>query len=108
MAQRGSLEGRTVLITGGNGGIGLGMASACGAAGAQIVIWGRKEDKNVSALERLRSEGVTAHALVCDVSDEQQIIDGFARSIELAGGRIDSVFANAGTSGSGTPFLQTS
>jgi len=108
MDREGTLAGRTVLVTGGNGGIGLGMASACGKAGAQIVIWGRDEGKNDAAIERLRGEGTTAHALVCDVGDEQQIRDSFARSLELAGGRVDSVFANAGTGGGGTPFLQMS
>lgn len=102
-----SLENRTVLITGGNGGIGLGMASAVGAAGAQVVLWGRDEVKNETALERLRSEGVTAHALVCDVADEQQVIDAFGRSVDVAGGRIDAAFANAGRGGSGRSFVDT-
>ena len=48
-----SLAGRTVLVTGGNGGIGLGMAAAMGAAGATIVIWGRDSVKNETALQRL-------------------------------------------------------
>ena len=102
-----SLANRTVLITGGNGGIGLGMASAVGAAGAQVVLWGRDEAKNEVALERLRGEGVTAHAVVCDVADEQQVIDSFARSVQLAGGRIDAAFANAGRGGSGSAFVDT-
>jgi len=97
-----------VLVTGGNGGIGLGMASATGAAGAGVVIWGRSQDKNEQALERLHAEGVTAHAFVCDVGDEQQVEDTFARSIEAAGGRIDAVFANAGRGGTGTAFIDTS
>lgn len=102
-----SLEGRTVLITGGNGGIGLGMATAVGAAGARVVIWGRNEDKNVEAVSALRAAGVTADAFVCDVSDEQQVDDSFAASVALAG-RIDSVFANAGRGGSGAAFVDTS
>ena len=103
-----SLASRTVLVTGGNGGIGLGMASAVGAAGAQVVLWGRDDAKNAVALERLRSEGVTAHAFLCDVADEQQeVVDVFARSVEVAGGRIDSVFANAGRGGSGRSFVDT-
>ena len=48
---RGSLMGRTVLVTGGNGGIGLGMASACGRAGARLVLWGRDETKNAARHE---------------------------------------------------------
>jgi NAD(P)-dependent dehydrogenase (short-subunit alcohol dehydrogenase family) len=102
------LEGRTVLITGGNSGIGLGMASAVGAAGANVIIWGRNEQKNHAALDRLRQEEVTADAVVCDVSDAAEIAAAFERSVSLAGGRIDSVFANAGTSGNGMPFLELS
>ncbi len=104
----GTLDGRTVLITGGNGGIGLGMASAVGVAGANVVIWGRNGDKNEEALTRLRGEGITAHAFVCDVSDEDQVISSFAASVAVAGGHIDSVFANAGRGGTGTAFVDTS
>ncbi len=93
-----------MLVTGGNGGIGLGMASAMAAAGAQIVIWGRKADKNDAALARLHGDGATAHALVCDVADADAMAAAWAQSVELAGGQIDSVFANAGTSGGGVPF----
>lgn len=50
------LSGRVVLVTGGNGGIGLGMAAACATAGARIVIWGRNADKNDAAVERLRAD----------------------------------------------------
>jgi NAD(P)-dependent dehydrogenase (short-subunit alcohol dehydrogenase family) len=103
-----TLAGRTVLITGGNGGIGLGMASAVGAAGAQVIIWGRNQEKNTAALDRLATEGVTAHAFVCDVGDEAQIATTFAASVDVAGGRIDSVFANAGRGGSHTNFLDLS
>jgi NAD(P)-dependent dehydrogenase (short-subunit alcohol dehydrogenase family) len=103
-----TLAGRTVLVTGGNGGIGLAMAAACGRAGAQIVIWGRNAAKNTSALEELRADGITAHAFVCDVDDEAAIESTFAASIEAAGGRIDSVFANAARNGPGTRFVDTS
>ena len=70
-----TLSGKTVLVTGGNGGIGLAMCSALGAEGAHVVIWGRDEGKNETASARLRSEGVDVHALVCDVSDEDQVIE---------------------------------
>ena len=100
-----SLQDRTVLVTGGNGGIGLGMASACGKAGAQVVVWGRSADKNAAALERLNNEGTTAHVFECDVDDESDVVATFARSVEAAGGRIDSVFANAGRNGYGSSFV---
>ena len=102
------LAGRTVLVTGGNGGIGLGMASACGAAGASVIIWGRKTTKNSDAVARLASEGVRAHSLTCDVDETGAIGATFEASVEAADGRIDSVFANAGRSGLGTPFLDLS
>jgi NAD(P)-dependent dehydrogenase (short-subunit alcohol dehydrogenase family) len=104
----GSLEGRTALVTGGNGGIGLGMASAMGREGAQIVIWGRNEAKNAAALQRLQGEGTIAHALVCDVADGDAIAECWAQSVALAGGRIDAVFANAGTHAAGKAFHELS
>jgi NAD(P)-dependent dehydrogenase (short-subunit alcohol dehydrogenase family) len=102
------LAGRTVLVTGGNGGIGLAMAMACGRAGARIVLWGRNEGKNAEAIEALTAEGIAAHAFVCDVSDEAAVDATFAASIDAAGGRIDAVFANAGRGGTGTRFIDTS
>lgn len=104
----GSLDGRTVLVTGGNGGIGLGMARACGAAGAQVVIWGRNESKNDESVASLQADGITAHAFVCDVADEAQTESVFAASVAAAGGRIDSVFANAGRPGPGRAFVDMS
>jgi NAD(P)-dependent dehydrogenase (short-subunit alcohol dehydrogenase family) len=108
MRVEGTLDGHCVLITGGNGGIGLGVASSVAAAGARVIIWGRDELKNLAALERLQAEGATAHALVCDVADEGQIVETFARSIELANGRVDTVFANAGTTGRGERIVDLS
>ena len=90
-----------MLITGGNGGIGLGIGRACAKAGADIIVWGRSAEKNEQAEADLRALGVAAHALVVDASDEAAVETGFAASVELAGGRIDSVFANAGVGGSG-------
>ena len=101
----GALAGRTVLITGGNGGIGLGMASAVGAAGASVIIWGRDDAKNEAALHRLESEGIDAHAVRCDVAVEAQVVERFADSVDLAGGRVDAVFANAGATGHSARFV---
>ncbi len=105
MAAGGSLAGRTVLVTGGNGGIGLGMAAGCARAGAQIVLWGRNSAKNERAVEDLSALGTVAHAFTCDVADPAAVATTFAASVEAAGGRIDAVFANAGTTGDGTPFV---
>lgn len=100
-----SLAGRTVLVTGGNGGIGLGMARACGQAGARLVLWGRAPEKGEAAVASLAADGLDATALVCDVADPDAVTDAFARSVAWAGGRIDAVFANAGTTGRGTAFV---
>ncbi len=105
MADGGALAGRTVLVTGGNGGIGLGMAAGCARAGAGIVIWGRDGAKNERAVEGLSALGTVAHAFTCDVADPTAVATTFAASVEAAGGRIDAVFANAGTTGDGTPFV---
>lgn len=93
------------MVTGGNSGIGLGIANACGQAGARLVLWGRDEAKNKAAVDQLRSEGMVADALVCDVTDPEMVTSRFRNTIELCGGRIDTVFANAGTTGGGTRFV---
>jgi len=103
----GRLDGRVVVVTGGNGGIGLGMADAMAAVGADLVIWGRDEQKNVAASEQLREHGHRVESLVVDVVDEASVTAGFARTVELMG-RVDSLFANAGTPGNGVPFWQQS
>ncbi len=97
------LAGRVVLVTGGNGGIGLGMAHGCAQAGADVVIWGTNQTKLDAAADELRSHGRRVTARRVDVSDESQVVSAFAEAVEL-GGRIDSVFANAGVSGGG-PFV---
>jgi len=97
------LAGRVVLITGGNGGIGLGMAEGLAQAGAEICIWGRNPDKNAAAEERLGSIGPRITSSVCDVSDEKQVDQCFATALEKHG-RIDGCFANAGIGGRGTAF----
>src|SRR3954451_25006306 len=103
-----SLTDRTVLVTGGNGGIGLAAARACGLAGARVVIWGRNTDKNDHALSGLRGEGIAAHDFACDVSNEADVENVFRASVAAAGGRIDSVFANAGRGGTGHAFVDLS
>src|SRR5262245_9164634 len=103
-----SLVGRTVLVTGGNGGIGLGMARAMGVEGAHVVIWGRSEEKNDIALAQLHADGIPAHAFVCDVADERWVEDVFGESLLVSGGRIDAVFANAGHGGVHKPFVDLS
>jgi len=64
------LSGKVALVTGGNGGIGLGMARGLGRAGAAIAIVGRDEAKNAAALDELKKLGVKAIAIPADVANE--------------------------------------
>jgi NAD(P)-dependent dehydrogenase (short-subunit alcohol dehydrogenase family) len=95
------LTGRTALVTGGNRGIGLGMASALAQAGADIVIWGSNAERNQAAEVELLKFGTRVKAQVVDVSQEDQVRQGMDEAV-AAMGRVDSVFANAGV-GYGAP-----
>ena len=99
------LTGKVALITGGNSGIGLGMARMLAEAGADIAIWGTNPAKNEAARAALAATGRRVLALACDVGDEAAVDAAFARTVaEL--GRVDGCFANAGVSGRGqTSFL---
>jgi 2-dehydro-3-deoxy-D-gluconate 5-dehydrogenase len=67
------LHGKVALITGGNGGIGLGMARGLAQAGALVVLAGRDPAKSRDALNALRAEGLNADAIEADVTDEAQV-----------------------------------
>ena len=104
------LSGRGVVITGGNGGIGLGMARGLLAAGARVSIWGHRADKTEAARAQLAAECGDAgrvHALVCDVGDEAQVEAAFAQAV-AALGTVHACFANAGVGGGGTPVMEMS
>jgi NAD(P)-dependent dehydrogenase (short-subunit alcohol dehydrogenase family) len=94
------LGGKVALVTGGNGGIGLGMARALAAAGADVAIWGRNDAKNAAARDELANSGRRVLALACDVGDQAAVRAAFARTLEVLG-RVDACFANAGVSGRG-------
>lgn len=90
------LTGRIALVTGGNGGIGLGMAGGLGRAGATVLVVGRNADKSAAAVAALRAQGITSECLAADVTDEAAVADLFA----LVGGRyghLDILVNNAGS-----------
>ena len=66
------LTGKVAVITGGNGGIGLGFARALAAAGADVSIWGTNAAKNAAAEKELQEINPSASSIQCDVSNEEQ------------------------------------
>jgi NAD(P)-dependent dehydrogenase (short-subunit alcohol dehydrogenase family) len=98
------LTGRVALVTGGNGGIGLGMADALAQAGASVEIWGTNQDKNARALEQLKAHGTRVNARIVDVSTEENVVAGFNATLAEFD-RVDACFANAGMSNRWKSFL---
>ena len=92
------LSGKVALVTGGNSGIGLGMADAMARAGADICLWGTNADKNAAAAAQLEAHGTRVLALRCNVADEAEVDTAFAETLAQLG-RVDGCFANAGVSG---------
>jgi 2-deoxy-D-gluconate 3-dehydrogenase len=92
-----NLEGKIALVTGGNGGIGLGMARGLAQAGATVVIAGRDEAKSGAAVESLRREGLKADAIAADVTDESCVTALF-RELESRHAALHILVNNAGTS----------
>ncbi len=89
------LTGKVALVTGGNSGIGLGMAEGMARAGADVCIWGTNPDKNAAAVKQLEQHGGRAVALQCDVGDEQAVETAFSDAVKALG-KVDICFANAG------------
>jgi NAD(P)-dependent dehydrogenase (short-subunit alcohol dehydrogenase family) len=97
------LTGKAALVTGGNNGIGLGMARGLVDAGASVMIWGRNEGRNADAMALLTDDGGHAMALAVDVGVEDEVVEAFAATVESLG-HVDAVFANAGIGAGATPF----
>lgn len=101
------LRGHVALVTGGNSGIGLGMADALAAHGAAVAIWGTNPEKNAAAAETLRSHGNPVLDLVCDVGDHDAVVANMRATVDALG-RLDSCFVNAGVGGRAASFATMS
>jgi 2-deoxy-D-gluconate 3-dehydrogenase len=89
------LKGRVAVVTGGNGGIGLGMARGMAAAGAAIVVAGRNREKSGRAVKELQNLGAQAVAIEVDVADESSV-NTLIRASAEQWGRLDVLVNNAG------------
>lgn len=89
------LTGHVALVTGGNGGIGIGMAEGLARHGAKVVIWGQNAEKNAAAVKRLEAWGGTVRSARVDVTDEAAVKRG-VEAILGEFGRLDTAIANAG------------
>jgi NAD(P)-dependent dehydrogenase (short-subunit alcohol dehydrogenase family) len=94
------LSGRVAVVTGGNGGIGLGIAQALGEAGCAVSIWGRNAGKNAQAAATISGKGGKVDTRICDVTDAASVKAAMMATLEKFG-RVDGCFANAGIGGGG-------
>jgi NAD(P)-dependent dehydrogenase (short-subunit alcohol dehydrogenase family) len=94
------LTGKVALVTGGNSGIGLGIARGLAQAGADVCVWGTNADKNEAAVAELSGYGTRVSSERCDVSDASAVAQAFGATLSRHG-RVDCCFANAGVSGRG-------
>ena len=89
------LTGKVAIVTGGNGGIGLGMAKGLAKAGARVVVAGRNEEKSKAAVRELQALGGEAVAVNVDVADEASVDAMIAETVQRCG-RLDILVNNAG------------
>ena len=90
------LTGRVAIVTGGNGGIGLGMARGLARAGVRVVVAARDEAKSMDAVKELEALGPGARAVTTDVTDEASVGRLIRATLDTFD-RLDILVNNAGT-----------
>ena len=100
------LSGRVAVITGGNGGIGLGIAQALVSSGCNVSIWARNAEKNKTAAATMAAGPGKVDTRICDVSNPASVKEAMKATLDTFG-RVDGCFANAGIGGGGRkPFIE--
>lgn len=94
------LTGTVAVVTGGNRGIGLGIAEGLSRAGADVAIWARDKEQSASAVRDLERHGHRAIEVGCDVAEELDVEEATAATVADLGG-IDALFVNAGIGAEG-------
>ena len=89
------LSGKVAVVTGGNGGIGLGMARGLAGAGVRVVVAARNQEKSRAATRELSALGPEALALSVDVTSEESVATLLKQTVERCG-RLDILVNNAG------------
>jgi NAD(P)-dependent dehydrogenase (short-subunit alcohol dehydrogenase family) len=89
------LGGKVTVVTGGNGGLGLGFARGIAKQGGAVEIWARNAEKNARAKAELEAFGVRVIARQVDVANEAAVVAAFDGTLADFG-RVDCVFANSG------------
>lgn len=90
-----SLENKTAIVTGGNRGLGRGIAKGLAEAGAKVVIMASSDSVNIAA-DEMCAEGLAVFPVKCDLSNETNIKNGFSQALDLLGGKLNILVNNAG------------
>jgi 2-deoxy-D-gluconate 3-dehydrogenase len=91
-----NLQGKVAIVTGGNGGIGLGMARGLATAGARVIVAARDEEKSTAAVRELQALGSDSFAVTVDVCQERPVEALMAQTVDRCG-RLDVLVNNVGT-----------
>ena len=101
----GSVEGKSILVTGGGSGIGRGIAETLAWGGATVTILGRNRERLDATVAEISGAPGAVHAVGADITDEEQVAGAVAEVVERAG-RLDGVVACAGGSETIGPVTQ--
>lgn len=99
------LNGLTAVVTGGNSGIGLGMARGLAKAGANVVVWARNTERSQTVTDELNELRVNAQAVACDVTSEASVQTALDETVHRMG-KVDVLVASAGIADA-APLIDT-